>query len=111
MRNTHWVCFNCRISVKDGTRHCPPAGYTGLSLHQPVKACTRCQSPMVDLGIDFKAPRRLDRRQWRKVALLHQKGYRFGRARRGSRSPKTLQGAKALRPLIPERHLVGGRDA
>lgn len=58
---SHMVCLPCRWTSKS-TR--------------PI-TCPLCQTPMVDLGRDFKAPRADDVRQWRKVAALWERGIRF----------------------------------
>jgi hypothetical protein len=63
---------------------------------------------MIDLGRDFKAPRRADKNQWRKVELLAKNGITFescGCTGPGYR-PRTLAEAKmdvvvAGRPLRP----------
>jgi hypothetical protein len=52
---------------------------------------------MIDLGYDFRVPRRADTNQWRKVALLVENGIRFrscGCCGPGYR-PRTLAEAKA----------------
>jgi hypothetical protein len=48
---------------------------------------------MIDLGRDFKAPRRADKNQWRKVELLAKNGITFESCGPGYR-PRTLAEAK-----------------
>jgi hypothetical protein len=49
----HMACFSCRVAVKDRER------------------CPHCGQPLVDMGLDFKAPKKTDIKQWRKLELLH----------------------------------------
>lgn len=59
---THFACLDDRRAAKH------PAG--------AAPRCPDCGQPMVELGRDFHAPRRADRRQWRKVAMLVRAGVR-----------------------------------
>lgn len=58
---THWACIACRYTTK-------------ARIEGP---CPQCRKVMVDLGRDFKAPRRDDTRQWQKIAVLFERGIRF----------------------------------
>lgn len=51
-----------------------------------LSRCPICQSGLFDAGRDFKAPRRSDLKQWRKVAVLLRAGFRF--TRYNSRGPQ-----------------------
>jgi hypothetical protein len=94
MPNTKWACFTCRVSLK------------GRPRRAQQKPCPRCGTPMLDMGMHFKAPRRLARKQWRKVQLMVRKGYRFVGCPcclrsevvrpRGWKAPKSLGDAKRL---------------
>ena len=78
---SHFVCLPCRRTKK-------ARGYA---------VCTECRKDMIDLGYDFRVPRRGDDNQWRKVALLVKNGVRFrscGCCGPGYR-PRTLADAKA----------------
>jgi hypothetical protein len=55
----HMACFNCRIALKT------------------VTICPNCNNAMVNMGLDFKAPKRRDTKQWKKVELLYQNGVHF----------------------------------
>jgi hypothetical protein len=83
---THYACLACRYTAKhhwtskDAGPHCP-----------------HCRARMDHLGMDFKAPRRRNSNQWRKVAMLIEAGIRFhscGCHGPGAR-PRTLSDAKS----------------
>jgi hypothetical protein len=42
-----------------------------------VAPCPQCGTPMKNMGLDFKAPKQLDIKQWQKVELLYKHGYAF----------------------------------
>jgi hypothetical protein len=80
---THFACLPCRHTAKF------PCGVD--------PRCPRCETPMVDLGRDFKAPRRADTGQWAKVSRLVEAGIGFdscGCSGPGYR-PRTLADAKS----------------
>lgn len=60
LEKKHMACFNCRIALKN------------------VPTCPHCQQPMVSMGLDFKAPKRSEIKQWKKVEILYKNGIRFG---------------------------------
>lgn len=64
MSNSCSVCLDCRLSFK-GTGICPS-----------------CSKPLVGMGPKFKAPRRTNLNQWRKVAMMAKYGYGHGVPRR-----------------------------
>ena len=65
---THYVCVPCRRTSKinpyalgdDGAPRCP-----------------QCAQPMLHVGRDFAAPRRVDERGWRALAAVLDAGLRF----------------------------------
>jgi|SRR3990172_7966684 len=84
---THFVCFGCRLSFK-----------------YPPKAnprCPTCRKPMVDMGHDFRVPRKEDANEWRKVELLYQQGFRFESCgcRGPGYAPKTYAEAKMKKTM------------
>ena len=65
------ACFSCRKSFNvamnwDGTRR-----------RDAVFPCPECKQPMHSMGLDFKAPRRHDVQQWRKVKMLYDNGFTY----------------------------------
>lgn len=70
-RRISFACLACRVSFKK-----PSVDRTA----DPETArfpCPNCRKPMQYMGRTFHAPRRNATRQWRKVALLIEHGYRF----------------------------------
>lgn len=69
----------CRYSMFSSTKtHFACVAHRRTAKH-PVGAaprCPDCGELMIVLGRDFHAPRREDRRQWRKIAMLVQAGVR-----------------------------------
>jgi DNA-directed RNA polymerase subunit RPC12/RpoP len=59
------ACFNCRKSFK-------------LSC-ETNHICPECSEPIYLMGRSFKAPKRNDDEQWRKVQKLYALGFRFHR--------------------------------
>jgi hypothetical protein len=53
---------------------------------------------MVDMGLDFKAPRRTALREWKRVQIYHQAGYRYHSCGCGGSGnyAETLRDAKQL---------------
>lgn len=62
-----WACFKCRKSYKS---------HHGEFGRDSAK-CPNCQSPMGNMGLDFRAPRQADKEQWRKVELLFENGINY----------------------------------
>lgn len=60
------ACFTCRRSFKR-----PP------ELDDTLRVCPGCEGPLYEMGRSFKAPRRTDIRQWKKVQMLFAHGFRF----------------------------------
>ena len=60
-----FACFDCHKSFKK--RPAPKSEYK----------CPQCSGVMAHMGRSFKAPRKSDRKQWKKVERLWSAGYRF----------------------------------
>ena len=86
------ACFGCRRSVKVDVGHWPPR----------AAKCPECAGQLHWLGRTFRAPKRSDVKQWKKVEILWQAGYRFHSAWGGA-LPDTLKEA--------EMFIVAGRAA
>lgn len=83
-RAVHFACLDCRVAFKK-----PSIDLLGVA--ETVRLpCPNCRKPMQYMGRTFQAPRRNATRQWRKVALLIQAGFRFDSYSGGS-MPKTLR--------------------
>jgi hypothetical protein len=71
----HYACFSCRKMFRQVApykmAHPPADGEV------PIRPCPQCGSAMANLGLDFKAPRQTDVKQWRKVQRLFAAGYDF----------------------------------
>jgi len=65
---THYVCVPCRRTLK--------ADPLDLAADQ-TPGCPECAQPTVHVGRDFAAPRRLDDRGWRALAMVLAAGLRF----------------------------------
>ena len=73
----HYACFRCRKMFRQ------PQPW---NLARPVElsdgearevTCPQCGSLMHNMGLDFKAPRQTDVKQWQKVEVLFQHGFTF----------------------------------
>jgi hypothetical protein len=79
---TQCACFACRKAFKkDLADPC----------YQP--GCPECSGPLRDMGRYFRAPRKADTQQWRKVEMLAQAGVYF-RTHEMGRMPETLLEAR-----------------
>jgi hypothetical protein len=68
----HYACFGCRKSFKRRLKSdVDPHGED-----QPAR-CPQCRSLMVDLGLDFAAPKQTDVAAWRVVERLYEAGETF----------------------------------
>jgi len=85
---THYACFDCRKTFKGTDRR----------QHQTHKSCPQCGVTMTVMGNDFKAPRRKDTAQWRKVELLAERGLVFGSCGCSGPgyAPRTMEDARLL---------------
>jgi hypothetical protein len=77
----HFACFHCRKAFKYWQwEDCEKSEWkTKARLHHVPReiVCPDCSEPMVDMGLDFKAPPTTNRSAWRILELLHQNGFRF----------------------------------
>jgi len=76
-----FACFECRKVFKQDT---------GRALD--VLKCPNCRGTLTLMGKTFRAPRRQDGKQWKKVELLARNGVVFWSG--GHRLPDTLSEAK-----------------
>jgi hypothetical protein len=56
------ACFKCRIAFHDAR------------VKEPERACPECGTPMVNVGVNFRAPKRQNIRKWKaleKMVLEH----------------------------------------
>ena len=98
----HLACFSCRKAFKAFDRvvianaGCEPA------LKVRTVSCPECRRPMVAMGLDFKAPRQSNWKQWRKVEILTRHGIRFNSCGCGGPGyrPRTLA---EVRPFLASR--------
>src|SRR4051812_10210095 len=91
----HYACFNYRKTFRwphGGIRIMPSSVGT-----LPVPDCPQCSAPMKAMGLDFKAPKQNDVRQWKKVEILYAHGYAFHSC--GCNGPGAR--AEALRDVEP----------
>jgi predicted RNA-binding Zn-ribbon protein involved in translation (DUF1610 family) len=83
-----YACFSCRKvfkqpSLKGASGHFVPSTQSKAS-QAKIKAvdasrfaCPQCGNPMEIMGRNFKAPRHANQREWKKIKLLVQNGFRF----------------------------------
>lgn len=57
------VCFKDRFTAKQVVR------YSGTGPTTNTSVCPLCREPMIDMGKDFKPPRRSDGREWRRIEV------------------------------------------
>ena len=88
-----YACLSCKTAHK---RH-----VDGNPSEYPLKMeCPICKATTFNLGRHFKAPKKSDNAQWRKVAFLIEHGFLFQKIRPDPNSyesvpyPKTLEEAK-----------------
>jgi len=103
VREMQYACFSCRKVYKQPelrrvNGHFIPSVQTRASkkkieeINQNRFNCPQCGKPMEIMGRNFKAPRKENKREWNKVEILLQNGFRFfssGCEGRGT-YPKTL---------------------
>lgn len=77
----HFACFECRKAFKYWQwEDCRESEWDTKSKlrHVPREiVCPDCHQPMVDMGLDFKAPSRSDAEAWQILKLLQENGYTF----------------------------------
>jgi hypothetical protein len=90
--NMAFVCLDCCKSFK---RDFIPSEACPKEL-----ICPDCGGPAYNFGRHFKAPKKLDKRQWDKIRFLFEHGFRFQKIRVGTGHhdtvsyPETLEEAK-----------------
>lgn len=83
----HYACFYCRKMFRPTARlDLPEHGRPGYRDFRLVK-CPECGQPMHDMGLNFKAPKRHDVQQWKKVQTLHEHGLTWHDCGCGGRGP------------------------
>lgn len=90
--NMAFACLDCRKSFKRGF---------DLSDGNPkVLTCPECGGNSYNFGRHFKAPKKSDLKQWKKIQYLFENGFRFQKIRKGPGHhdvvpyPETLEEAK-----------------
>ena len=77
----HFACFHCRKAFKYWQwEDCDESQWKMRARleHVPREiVCPDCSRPMVDMGLDFKAPTKDDREAWQILEALHQYGFAF----------------------------------
>src|ERR671931_2492524 len=71
----HFACFRCRKTFK---RRPEFEWSTPPNKGEPVTfLCPQCGVEMADMGRDFKAPKQINVKQWKKVEILYQHGFTY----------------------------------
>jgi hypothetical protein len=77
----HFACFHCRKAFKYWQwEDCEQSEWKAKARlrHVPRQiVCPDCSRPMVDMGLDFKAPPKDDREAWRILEVLREHGFAF----------------------------------
>jgi hypothetical protein len=77
----HFACFDCRKAFKYWQwEEIDEVVFNHKSRLQRVPrqiVCPDCTQPMVDMGLDFKAPRKDDKKAWSVMRALHDHGFDF----------------------------------
>lgn len=93
----HFACFNCRKSFKYWQwKECDESTFQSKQRleHVPRKiVCPDCSKPMIDMGLDFKSPRKTDLEAWKILELLAKNGFTFNGCGCfvGFKPPRSLQ--------------------
>ena len=66
-----YACFDCR-KVFHATME-----WDKVERRTVDFPCPECKQPMHSMGLDFKAPKQQDIRQWRKVKMLYDNGFTY----------------------------------
>src|SRR5262245_61317298 len=74
--NDNFACFRCRKAFKRRRPYEWPEHLRPKKLPSPP-VCPECAAPMADMGLDFKAPRRSNVKQWKKVEVLFRHGFTY----------------------------------
>jgi hypothetical protein len=77
----HFACFHCRKAFKYWQwEDCDESAWKMKArLHHVPReiVCPNCSRPMVDMGLDFKAPSKKDREAWKILEILCENGFTF----------------------------------
>jgi hypothetical protein len=77
----HFACFPCRKAFKYWQwEDCVEGEWKAKARQHRVPretVCPECSRPMVDMGLDFKAPPKGDRGAWQILEALHRNGFTF----------------------------------
>lgn len=77
----HFACFDCRKAFKHWQwEECNEAEFWTKQRLQHVPreiVCPDCDKPMIDMGLDFKAPRQSDVEAGKILERLAQEGFNF----------------------------------
>ena len=84
----HFACFRCRKAFKQWQWESGRETYwkTGSRLRYAprVFTCPECSDTMVNMGLDFRAPKKDEREAWQILEALYAQGYTFGNCGCGS---------------------------
>lgn len=72
------ACFSCRKCFKIQRRD---NGVRAAGLIEQKAMCPHCRRELALMGRSFRAPRRMDAKQWKKVEKLWSAGFRFWSSR------------------------------
>jgi hypothetical protein len=79
----HFACFGCRKAFEYWQwEDCEEGAWKAKArLHHAPReiVCPECARPMVDRGLDFKAPPKSDREAWEILEALYENGFTFHR--------------------------------
>jgi hypothetical protein len=77
----HFACFRCRKAFKYWQwEDCEEGAWTAKARRHHVPreiVCPDCARPMVEMGVDFKAPPKGDREAWEILEALFENGFAF----------------------------------
>jgi hypothetical protein len=72
-----FACFTCRTSFKKEIVLYELEKHWEINKPKKGSKCPSCGGPTYFMGIHFKAPKKTDIQQWKKVELLIQAGFDF----------------------------------
>ena len=73
-----YACFSCRKVFRQPPQSDIVAKVRLDTIGNRLAKCPECGEPMHNMGLDFHTPRQTNRKQWRKVEILHSRGIGFG---------------------------------
>ena len=96
-----YACFDCRKSFH-ATMEWDKTKRRDIDF-----LCPECKQPMHSMGLDFKAPRQQDIRQWRKVKMLYENGFNYHNCGCGTGlRPKRLSEVKEFLGAAEQRRIA-----